>query len=84
MYQDSASKWLYPAIITSLCQKNEATMSTRDSVIYRQNQAHLKPYTPQNKLAQPEHNQALPDHNWTEVTTNQPKRDTKSPIKLDL
>ena len=58
-------------------------------------QVNLKPYTPQNKMvqptqpmaqlmAQPDHNQVLPDCNPPHVPTRQPKMDTKAPVKLIL
>ena len=42
MYQDSV--W-YPATITSLCQEPRSyKVITKDGIIYRKMQAHLKPY----------------------------------------
>ena len=89
MYQDSANKQWHPAIITSLCQEKQSyKIKTTDGVIYWKTQVHFKPYTPQNKMAQPmaqpDHNQALPDCDPPQVTTSQPERDTKAPVKLDL
>ena len=80
---------MYPAIITSLCQEKECyKVKTSDGVIYQKIQAHIKPYTHQNKMAQPMaqpvHNQPQPDCNPSQVTTSRPKRDTKAPVKLDL
>ena len=50
MYQEVASKWLYPATITSLCvQPRSYNITTRDGVTYRKIQAHLKPDQPQCK-----------------------------------
>ena len=62
IFQDSASKWWHPAIITSLCQeKQSCKIKTTDGVIYQKTQAHLKSYTPQNKqpMAQPDHKQPM-------------------------
>ena len=53
MYQDSVTKWWHPAIITSSCQdKRNYKIKTSDGVFYQKTQAHLKPYTPQNKNTQ--------------------------------
>ena len=98
MYQDSASKQLHPAIITSLCQEKQSyKIKITEGVVYWKTQVNLKPYTPQNKMAhpghnqpvaqpitQPDQNQALPAHNPPQVTTSRPKRDTKVPVNLDL
>ena len=47
MMQDVASKWWYPATITSLCaQPRSYNKTTRDGVTCRKTQAHLKPYQP--------------------------------------
>ena len=43
MYQDPVTKRWYLATITSLCQE----LRTRDGIIYRKTQNHLKPYHPQ-------------------------------------
>ena len=53
MYQTSVTKQWHPAVITSLCQeKRSYIITTSDGVAYRKMQAHLKPYTPQNKKSQ--------------------------------
>ena len=95
MYQDSTSKWWHPVIITSLCQEKWSyKIKTKDGFIYRNTQAHLKPYI-QKKMAQPNNQQpmaqpihkqpmAKSDHNAPQVKTSRPKRDTKAPVKLDL
>ena len=45
MYQDSASKHWYPAIIESLCSEPRSyRIITRDCVVYRKTQSHLKPF----------------------------------------
>ena len=50
MYQDAASKWWYPATITSLCaQPRSYNITTREAITYRKTQAHLKPYQLQSK-----------------------------------
>ena len=56
MYQDATSKQWYPVTITSLCaQPRSYNITTRESVTYRQTQAHLKPYQPQNEKSEDEH-----------------------------
>ena len=48
MYQDLVTKRWYPATITSLCQEPKSyKIRTRDGIIYRKMQNHLKPYHPQ-------------------------------------
>ena len=50
VYQDSASKHWYPAVINSLCPEPRSyKITTRDSITYRKTQSHLQPFTPQNK-----------------------------------
>ena len=69
MHQDSVTEWWNPAIITSLCQEKWSyKIKTSDSVSYQKTQAHLKPYTSQNKqpVSQPNHKQPMAqlDHKW--------------------
>ena len=53
IYQDTTSKHWYPAVIESLCPETRCfKIKTSDGVLYRKMQAHLKPYTPQNKKSQ--------------------------------
>ena len=48
MYQDPVTKRWYPSTITSLCQESRSyKIRTRDGIIYRKMQTHLKPYHPQ-------------------------------------
>ena len=50
IYQDSASKCWYPADIDSLCpEARNYKTNTRDGIVYRKTQSHLKPCTPQTK-----------------------------------
>ena len=50
MYQDSASKHWYPAIIQSLCSEPRSyKILIRDGIVYRKTQSHLKPFTPQTR-----------------------------------
>ena len=97
MFQDVASKWWYPATITSLCaQSRRYNIATR--VTYRKTQAHLKPYQPQCKKTEDEHSdsdmQTLKanchqfDNAKSKSNQGQScsrlKGDIKPPIKLDL
>ena len=100
MYQDATSKLWYPATITSLCvQPRSYNITSRESVIYRKTQAHLKPYQPQSKKSEDECSgeqssdmQPLKqaDHKKFDSMNNQvqsysrPKRDIKPPVKLVL
>ena len=50
IYQDCISKRWFPAVITSRCKEPISyKIMTRDGVIYRNPQVHLKPYRPQSK-----------------------------------
>ena len=54
VYQDSTSKCWYLGVIDSLCPEPWSyKITTRDGIVYRKTQSHLKPYTPQNKNLQP-------------------------------
>ena len=56
MYQDVTSKWWNPATITSLCvHPRSYNITTREGVIYRKAQPHLKPYQTQCKKTEDEH-----------------------------
>ena len=93
MYQDSTSKWWFPATITKLCKEPRSYIITmKEGVQYRKTQAHFKPYQPQDKKVEDKH---LPQtsHMQTVKTLNsksdnlaqsRPKWDSKPPIKLDL
>ena len=53
MYQDSARKHWYQVVISSLCSEPRSyKIITRDGIVYRQTQSHLKPFTHQNKMSQ--------------------------------
>ena len=53
MFQDSTSKHWYPAVIESLCpEPRRYKIFTRDGIVYRKTQSHLKPFTPQSKMSQ--------------------------------
>ena len=99
MFQDTTSKWWFPATITSLCSEPRSyKITTRKGVTYRKTQAHLKPYSPQNKKSEDEHclsqsntmHTGKSNHKKFNTVNNQvqscsrPKRDIKPPVKLDL
>ena len=53
MYQDSTSKHWFPAVIQSLCcEPRSYKILTRDGIVYRKTQSHLKPFTLQNMISQ--------------------------------
>ena len=53
MYQDSSSKCWYPTVITSLCSESRSyKIITRDGIVYRKTQFHMKPFILQNKMSQ--------------------------------
>ena len=53
MFQDSTSEHWYPAIIKGLCPEPRSyKILTRNGIVYRIIQSHLKPFTPQNKMSQ--------------------------------
>ena len=99
MYQDAPSKQWCPATITSLCvQPRSYNITTRESVTYRETQAHLKPYQPQSKKCEGKHSLSQSrdiqtfksDCKTFNTIDNQtqsysrPKRDIKPPVKLDM
>ena len=56
MLQDSTSKQWFRATITRLCSEpRRYKITTKEGVIYRKPQAHLKPYTPQHQKTEDEH-----------------------------
>ena len=99
MSQDAASKWCFPATITSLCaQPRSYKITTREGVNYRKTQTHLEPYQPQCKKTEDEHS----DNDMHTLKANhkqfdnakskkyqvqshsKPRRDIKPPVKLNL
>ena len=92
MYQDPNDKRWYPATITRLCQEPRSYLiTTKQGVQYRKTQAHLKPYYPQGEdelLMQERHKQTVPStqNKLSDISLAQsrPKRDNKSPNRLDL
>ena len=90
MYQDSASKHWYLAVIDSLCAEPRIyKITTRDGIVYRKTQSHLMSFTPHNKNLQS--NQCVitngtiypyvASKGWTqeEVTSEQSNASTKKP-----
>ena len=99
MFQDAKSKQWFPVTITTLCsQRRSYKITTREGVTYRKTQAHLKPFIPQCKKSEDEHSLLQSSDMWTFKSDHKrfntvdnhvhsysrPKRDIKTPIKLDL
>ena len=95
MYQDPASRRWYPATITKLCQESRSYIITaKQGVQYRNSQAHLKSYQPQENtsenevLVQSNHKQTVKSAKYKQSYTNlgqsRTKRDIKPPKRLDL
>ena len=96
MYQDSISKRWFPVTISSQCKEPRIyKIITKDGVIYRKTQAHLKPYMQQGKQHEAEH--SLPKkcnmqtvqskykiNNSGKLVQSRPKRDIKPPVRLYL
>ena len=94
-YQEPATKRWYPATINKLCQEPRSyIITTKECVQYRNTQAHLKAYHPQDKtsknelLAKKNHMQTVKNSNYKQSDSNlaqsRPKRDIKPPVTLDL
>ena len=89
MYQDPVSKSWYPATIASLCQEPRSyKIRTRDGIIYRKMQNHLKPYHPQHNKDQMNNcdSQTL-QSDLKQINNNKqtrPKHNIKPPVKLNL
>ena len=99
MFQDYTGKQWFLATITILYSELRSyKITTRECVTYRKTQAHLKPYSPQDKKSEDEHCLSQSSNMWTiksngkqyNTVDNQtqsysiPKRDIKPPVKLDL
>ena len=66
LYQDATSKQWYPATITRLCaQPRSYNIITRESVIYRKTQTHLKSYQPKSKKSEGEYSDIQSSDIWT-------------------
>ena len=99
MFQDSTRKRWFSATITSMCSEPRSyKITAKKGVTYRKTQAHLKPYSPQNKKSEDEHC-LLQSSNMQTIKSNsqklntvddhvqsysRPKRDIKPPVKLNL
>ena len=99
MFQDTTCKQWFPATITSLCTEPRSyKITTKEDVAYGQTQAHLKPYSLQNKKSEDEHFLLQSSNMWTDKSNHKkfnavnnqiqsysrPKRDIRPPVKLDL
>ena len=91
MYQDSTTKWWYPATITKLCNEPGSYIITtkKRCVQYRKTQDHLKPYQEDEHLSHSNHMQIVKSLNTKSknndnLAQSRPKRDMKPPVKLDL
>ena len=55
MYREPNDKRWYPAtVIQQLPEQRSYLIRTKDNVVYRKTQVHLKPYTPEKKIEPPE------------------------------
>ena len=55
VYREPNDKRWYPAtVIQQLPEKRSYLIRTKDNVVYRKMQVHLKPYTPEKKIEPPE------------------------------
>ena len=94
MYQDSMSKRWFPAVITSRCKEPRSyKIMTREGVMYRKTQVHLKPYRPQSKQDEDKHSVSKKCDMWTaqskcqnqnsgNLLQSRPKRDIKPPSQI--
>ena len=81
MYREPHDGRWYPSTITQqLPDKKSYIIKIDENVLYRKTQAHLKPYTSEKQMTQPEHNWV-----YNETTAEQRlKHATKAPNKLNL
>ena len=93
MMQDPASKWWSTVFISRLCKEPRSyQVTTRDNVIYRKRQAHLKPYKSEVKNAQdvkscnmqPLEKTCNKTNNNDTIAKLQHKRTIKAPVKMNL
>ena len=88
MYQDPVTKRWYPAAITSLCQEPRSNkIRTRDGIIYRKMQNHLKPYHPQNNkdtMNNCDTQTLQSDLKQINNKQTRPKHNIKPPVKLNF
>ena len=93
MMQHPTSKRWSPVVITKLCKEPRSyQVTTKEGVTYREMQAHLKPYKPDDKQDQAVkkcHMQTLTKHyekntNNSILTQSRARRHIKPPVKLDL
>ena len=83
MYREPSDRRRYPAaIIQQIPEKRSYLIKTKDNVIYRKMQVHLKPYIPKKKVQQPE--LCKIDNNQSVNINQRPKCTIKLPNRLDL
>ena len=72
MYREPNDRRCYPAtVIQQLPEERSYLIKTDDNVIYRKTQIHLKPFTPKNKIPQPELSKV--DNNQSANINQRPK-----------
>ena len=101
MYREPNDKRWYPAtVMQQLPEKRSYLIRTKDNVVYRKMQVHLKPYIPEKKIEPPElykkeNEESLDNYqcvnheqsldNTQNIKINQrPKHNIKLPNRLDL
>ena len=88
MYLNSIKRRWYPAIITSLCQEPRSyKIRTKDGIIYRKTQNHLKPYQQNEDKVNTCNTQTLRSGLKQSNSNNKqsgPKHHVKSLVKLNL
>ena len=85
MYQDSVTQDGIQPLLQAYAKNPEATkVTTKDGIIYRETQAHLKPYQPWYKYNENELNSCNMRTVKSDLQQARPKRNRKCPVKLDL
>ena len=101
MCREPNDKRWYPAtVIQQLLEKRSYLITTKDNVVYRKTQVHLKPYTPEKKIEPHElyridneqsldnnqcvNNEQSLDNNQSIKINQRPKHNIKLPNRLDL
>ena len=87
MYHDSARKHWYSAVIDSLCSEPRSyKIITRDGIVYRKTQSHLKSFTPQNKMSQSSKCVSCPvapsNHMWPVKTESKKKSQVNNQLQV--
>ena len=86
-HQVSTSKHWYPAVIDSLCSEPRSyKIITRDGIVYRKTQSHLKPFTPQSKMSQSSKCMSSPvaqsNHMWPVKTESKEKSQVNKQMQV--